>query len=72
MGSRNEVSRRLLVAKLMFEIGSGALNERLEEVAFQGGTSVGMPESLKDFVRFPPVGPVVEIDAVEIVLGGRP
>ncbi len=72
MGSRNEVSRRLLVAKLMFEIGSGALNERLEEVAFQGGTSVGMPESLKDFMCFPPIGPVVEIDAVEIVLGGRP
>ncbi len=64
MGSCNEVLRRLLVAKLKFEMGSGALNERLEEVAFQGGTSVGMPESLKDFVRFPPISPVVEIDAI--------
>jgi hypothetical protein len=31
-----------------------------------------MPEALEDFVTFPPIGVIVEIDSVEILVGSPP
>ena len=55
-----------------FEIGRGALNEGLKEIPGWCMPPVSMPERFEDFVRFPPVGPVIKIDAVQIVFGRFP
>jgi hypothetical protein len=44
------------------------LDEGLEEVSLFGVVARYVPKTFKDFVAFPPVGEVVEIDSVSVVL----
>ena len=64
----NELLRGLFIAEESFEIGGGKLDEGLEEVSLLGVVPHRVPESLEDFVTFPPVGEVVQIDPIQIVL----
>jgi hypothetical protein len=58
----------LLVTEESLEIGGGKLDEGLEEVPLFGVVARCVPKTFKDFVAFPPVGEVVEIDSVSVVL----
>jgi hypothetical protein len=60
------VSCCCLVQK-MFEIGRGKLNECLEKVSLFGVVTCGMPEPLEDFVTFPPVRKIIQVDSVQVV-----
>ena len=51
-----------------FEIGGGELDEGLEEIPLFGVVANGMPKSFEDFMAFPPVGVVVEVDSIEVIL----
>ena len=51
-----------------FEIGGGELDEGLEEVPLFSVVANGMPKPFEDFVGFPPVGVVVEVDPIEVIL----
>ena len=57
-----------MVTGELFEIGSGELDEGLEEVPLFSVVANGMPKSFEDFVAFPPVGVVVEVDPIQIIL----
>lgn len=63
-----QISRCLVVADELFEIGGGELDKGLEEVSLLGVVAYCMPEPFEDFVTFPPVGEVVEVDSVQIVV----
>jgi len=63
-----QISRCPVVADESFEIGGGELDKGLEEVSLLGAVSYCMPEPFEDFVTFPPVGEVVEVDPVQIVV----
>lgn len=51
-----------------FEIGGGYLNKRTEELARLRMATKSMPERFEYRVRFPPIGEVIEVDAVKIPL----
>ena len=57
-----------MVAGESFEIGGGELDEGLEEVPLFSVVANGMPQSFEDFMAFPPVGVVVEVDSIEVIL----
>ena len=63
-----EFLRRLFVAEELLEIGGGELDEGLEEVSLLGVVAHCVPESFEDFVAFPPVGEVVEVDPIQVIL----
>ena len=63
-----ELLSSLLVAEESLEVGGGELDEGLEEVPLFGVVARCMPKTFKDFVAFPPVGEVVEIDSIQVVL----
>jgi hypothetical protein len=58
----------LFIAEGSLEISSGELDERLEEVPLFGVVARCMPKAFKDFVAFPPVGEVVEVDPIQVIL----
>jgi hypothetical protein len=58
----------LFVAEEPLEIGGGDLDEGLEEVSLLAVVSHCVPQSLEDFVTFPPVGKVVEVDPIQVIL----
>lgn len=64
----HQILRRLVIAHEQFQIGCGELNEALKEIALFGLTSRDVPEALKDFMAFPPVGVIVEIDSVTVII----
>jgi hypothetical protein len=51
-----------------FQIGCGELDEGLKEVALFAAVSSRIPESFEDFVAFPPVGEIVEVNPVPVVV----
>ena len=55
-----------------FEVGGSELDEGLEEVPLFSVVANGMPKSFEDFVAFPPVGVVVEVDPIQVFLRGLP
>jgi hypothetical protein len=57
----------LFSAKESLQIGTGELDEGLKEVSLFGVVARCMPQSFKDFMAFPPVGIVVEIDSIEVI-----
>jgi hypothetical protein len=57
-----------MVAGEILEISGSKLDEGLEEIALFSVVADCVPESLEDFMAFPPVGKVVEVDSIEIVL----
>lgn len=57
-----------MVAEEPFEVRCGELDEGLEEVSLFGVVTNCMPEPFEDFVAFPPVGKVVEVDPVQVVI----
>ena len=59
-----ELLRGLFVAEESLEIGGGELDEGLEEVSLFGVVARCVPKTFKDFVAFPPVGVVVEVDPI--------
>ena len=61
-----------MVAGESFEIGGGELDEGLEKVSLFGVVADCMPKSFEDFVAFPPVGIVVEVDPIQIFRRGLP
>lgn len=63
-----EFLRRLFVSEESFQIRRGKLDEGLEEVSLFGVVARCMPKAFKDFVAFPPVGVVVEVDPIQVVL----
>jgi len=63
-----EFLRRLFVAEEPLEVGGGKLDEGLEEVPLFGVVARCMPKGFKDFVAFPPVGVVVEVDPIQVLL----
>ena len=56
------------ITEKVFEVGGGELDEGLEEVPLFGVVARCVPKTFKDFVAFPPVGEVVEIDSVSVIL----
>ncbi len=60
----DQISRCPVVAGELFEIGGGELDEGLEEVPLFSVVANCMPKSFEDFVTFPPVGVVVEVDPI--------
>jgi hypothetical protein len=44
------------------------LDEGLEEVPLFAVVTHCMPKAFKDFVAFPPVGVVIEVDPVQVVV----
>ena len=58
----------LFMAEELFEICGGEVDEGLEEISLLGAVARGMPQRFKHFVAFPPVGVVIEIDALEVIL----
>ena len=58
----------MFVAEEPLEIGRGELDEGLEEVPLFGVVARCMPEPFEDFVAFPPVGEVVEVDPIQVIL----
>ncbi len=64
----NELLRGLFIAEESFEIGGGELDEGLEEIPLFGVVARRMPKAFKDFVAFPPVVEVVEVDSVQVIL----
>ena len=50
------------ITEKVFEVGGGELDEGLEEVPLLGIVARCLPKTFKDFVAFPPVGVVVEVD----------
>ena len=66
--SARELLRSLFIAGESFEIGGGELDEGLEEVPLFGVVARCVPKTFKDFVAFPPVGVVVEVDPIQIFL----
>jgi hypothetical protein len=44
------------------------LDEGLEEVPLFAVVANCMPKAFKDFVAFPPVGVVIEVDPVQVVV----
>jgi len=63
-----EFLRGSFVAEESLEIGGGELNEGLEKVSLLAVVPHRVPESLENFVTFPPVGEVVEVDSVQVIL----
>jgi hypothetical protein len=59
-----EFLRGMFVAEEPLEIGGGELDEALEEVPLFSVVARCMPESLEDFMTFPPVGEVIKIDSI--------
>ena len=64
----DQISRCPVVTAESFEIGGGKLDEGLEEVPLFSVVANGMPKSFEDFMAFPPVGVVVEVDSIEVIL----
>lgn len=60
--------RGLFIAEESLEIGGGELDEGLEEVPLFGVVARCVPEPFENFVAFPPVGVVVEIDSIQVIL----
>ena len=58
----------MFIAEESLEIGGGELDKGLEKVSLLGVRSHRVPESLEDFVTFPPVGEVKKIDSVQVIL----
>lgn len=58
----------MFVAEEPLEVGGGELDEGLEEVPLFAVVARCMPKAFKDFVAFPPVGEVIEIDPVQVVV----
>ena len=56
------------VAEELFQICGGELNEDPKEISLFGITPSGVPEPFENFVTFPPVGEVVEINPIPIVI----
>ena len=56
------------IAEEAFEIGGGKLDQGLKEMSLLGLVPDSVPEAFEDFVAFPPVGEVVQIDPIQIVL----
>ena len=52
------------ITEKVFEVGGGELDEGLEEVPWSGIVARCLPKTFKDFVAFPPVGVVVEVDPI--------
>ncbi len=63
-----EFLRRLFVAEESLQIRRGKLDEGLEEVSLFAVVAGCMPKAFKNFVAFPPVGVVVEVDPIQVVL----
>jgi len=63
-----ELLRCLFIAEKSLEVGGGELDEGLEEVSLFGVVTNCVPKTFKDFVAFPPVGVVIEVDPVEVVV----
>ena len=55
------------ITEKVFEIGGGELNESLEEVPLFGVVARCVPEPFENFVAFPPVGVVVEVDSIQVI-----
>ena len=66
--SGKQISRYPVVAEESLEIGGGELDEGLEEVPLFGVVARCVPEPFENFVAFPPVGVVVEIDSIQVIL----
>ena len=64
----DQIPRCPVVTGESFEIGGGELDEGLEEVPLFSVVANGMPKSFEDFVAFPPVGVIVEVDPIQIIL----
>jgi hypothetical protein len=62
----------LFVAEEPLEIGGGDLDEGLEKVSLLAVVPHRVPQSLEDFVAFPPVGEVVEVDPIQVILRPLP
>ena len=58
----------LFTAEESLEIGGGELDEGLEEVPLFGVVARCVPEPFENFVAFPPVGVVVEVDSIQVIL----
>ena len=58
----------LFITEESLEIGGGELDKGLEEVPLFGVVARYVPKTFKDFVAFPPVGVVVEIDSISVIL----
>ena len=67
-----ELLCRLFTAEESLEIGGGELDEGLEEVPLFGVVARCMPKAFKDFVAFPPVGEIVEVDPIQVILRPLP
>lgn len=67
-----QIACRVTVAEKVFEIGCSELDQCPEKICLLSLSSSGMPQALEDFVTFPPVGVIVEIDSVEILVGPPP
>ena len=63
-----ELLRGLFIAEESLEIGGGELDEGLEEVPLFGVVARCVPEPFENFVAFPPVGVVVEVDSIQVIL----
>ena len=64
----NELLRGLFIAEESFEIGGGELDEGLEKVSLLAVVPHRVPESLENFVTFPPVAEVVKVDSIQVIL----
>lgn len=60
------VSCRCPVEKV-FQVGRRKLNKCLIKIPLFGVVPCGMPEPLEDFVTFPPVGEIIQVDSIQIV-----
>jgi len=58
----------LFITKESLEIRGGELNEGLEEVSLHAVVPHRVPQSLEDFVAFPPVGEIVEVNPIQVIL----
>ena len=56
------------VTQDVFQICRGELDKGLKEVSLFRVTPCGVPEALEDFVTFPPIGVVVEVNPIPIVI----
>ncbi len=63
-----QISRCPVIAEESLEIGDGELDEGMEEVLLFGVVARCVPEPFENFVAFPPVGVVVEVDSVQVIL----
>lgn len=62
-----KIVRCVRMSQKVFEIGCGELDESLEEIPLFGAVPRCLPQSFEGFVRFPPIGEIVEVDSIAVV-----